>query len=88
MTIGALWRNVPRNVEEDGLEEEGETDPLVIFVVSNLLPLIQFGMRSNSSMSSVIAIDANHSTWNRKRRVDPAVCIHNLKSQSDEIVIL
>ena len=27
---------VPRDVEEDGLEEEGEADPLVVFVVPDL----------------------------------------------------
>ncbi len=27
---------VPGDVEEDGLEEQGETDPLVVFVISNL----------------------------------------------------
>ncbi len=27
---------VPGNVEEDSLEEQGETNPLVVFVISNL----------------------------------------------------
>ena len=35
ITYGWFWWT-PWNIEEDGLEEEGKTDPLVVLVVSEL----------------------------------------------------
>lgn len=69
---------VTRDVEENGLEEKGETHPLVVFVVAHFLALSQVAGRSDSGVGDVMAFLSGHAVRNGEGRMDPAIRIHDI----------
>ena len=68
---------VPRDVEESGLKEEDEADPLVVLVVLHLGPVLQVGHRRYARVGCVGALLADPTCRDRECGVDPAVGVHN-----------
>ena len=67
----------PGDVEEDGLEEEGEADPLVVLVVVLVLGVVLV-RRGYARVRHHRAHRRVHTVRDGEGGVDPAVGVHNL----------
>jgi hypothetical protein len=69
--------NIPGNVEEQGLEEKSEADPLIVLVISESL-VRQISWRRDSWVRHVVSQDLSRHGWHGESRVDPAVGVHDI----------
>jgi len=64
------------NVEKDRLEEEGKADPLIVFMILDLI--LALDVRGNSRLHQVLAHYAG-SIRDRESGIDPAVGVHHMQ---------